>query len=569
MRHHVARVGEWLATYYETTRSMLASARASEMESRQLREEWGNALRQLAIANERLAALRDAAEHARNSKATFVAEVSHEFRTPLNIIIGMVSLMVEAPEIYDGQFPPHAMEQLRIVYDNSQHLAAMIDDVLDLSRVEAGGMTLHRELADVGEIVRATLSAVRPLTAEKGLALEVHVADNLPAIECDATRIRQVVLNLLSNAARLTDEGGIEVRVELHGPSVRISVADTGPGIAPEDSDRIFEPFRQGASSAWRDSKGTGLGLSLSRTFVQLHGGRMWFESVPGEGTTFFIDLPASRASGHRSRPDRWIRDDWIWREHSFHTESVGAGVVASGQRVLVVDESGGLAPELARYADEAHFVFAAGLHEAAIELESCPAHVAILNSASAEGIVPFIEAARQRMPDTPVVGCCCPPRSVRSRAKGAIEYLVKPVLRTDLAQALASAPRPVRRVLVVDDEPPARDLLASYLVAIDGAIDVKLAEGGQEALQAMRELRPDLVLLDVLMPELGGWDVLSIKESDPTIRDIPVVMVSAQDAREAPASTPYLVAALGQGVPVPELLACSARLSATMLRAG
>ena len=311
----VVEQGMWLEGHYETTRTMLQDARQHELELNHLREDWQNTLRQLALANERLAALRMVAEEARKSKAAFVAGVSHEFRTPLNIIIGMVNLMVEAPEIYDGEFPPHAMEQLRIVYENCQHLTAMIDDVLDLSRVEAGRMTLHKQPVDLGELVRVSLAAVHPLIMEKGLRLGVTIADGLPAVLCDRTRIRQIILNLVSNAARLTEEGGIDVTLERSDHHVRIGVSDTGPGIARVDSERIFEPFRQGTGTTWRAKGGSGLGLSLSRTFVELHGGRIWFESELGLGTTFIVELPIAEQPGHASRSDRWIKRDWLWLE--------------------------------------------------------------------------------------------------------------------------------------------------------------------------------------------------------------------------------------------------------------
>ncbi len=568
-RRRVVQQEAWLGRYYETTYRMVQQARDHEAELNRVREDGKNALRQLSLANERLGTLRAVAEKARKSKAAFVASVSHEFRTPLNIIIGMVNLMIEAPESYDGEFPPHAMEQLRTVYENCQHLTALIDDVLDLSRVEAGRMTLHREAVDLNEVVRASVKAVRPLIDGKGLSLVISSADGLPDVMCDRTRVRQIVLNLLSNAARLTDRGGIEVRVEQRDHHVGLAVSDTGPGIAPEDAEQIFEPFQQGTGATWRDRGGSGLGLSLSRTFAHLHGGRMWFESELGQGTTFYIELPMGEPPDHHSRPDRGIKRDWVWLERSFCTGAADKARGTVGPRVLVCDEQGSLATDLARHTDTVQIVPVDDLSGVAEELRRCPAHAVILNASSADGILPMVQAARERAPDTPIVGCCCPPRSAHAREAGALDYLTKPVLREDLARAMQAAGMPVRRLLIVDDKAAARDLLASYVRAQDDGVEILEASGSTEALSILREKQPDLVLVDIIMPESDGWELLATKAADESIRAIPAIVISAQDARDAQSRTPVLVAAMGQGLSVSKLLACSEQLSRMLLETG
>jgi signal transduction histidine kinase len=180
-----------------------------KVELAQALEDLGNANRQLALANERSAALRTVAEEAQRSKAAFVARVSHEFRTPLNMIIGLVGIMVENPEMYAEELPPDLWADLEIVYRNCQHLSGMINDVLDLTQAEAGRLVLHKEQVDLGAIVESAIAVVWPMIDKKRLALQVSVPDDLPQVYCDPNRVRQVLLNLLSNAARFTAQGGI------------------------------------------------------------------------------------------------------------------------------------------------------------------------------------------------------------------------------------------------------------------------------------------------------------------------------------------------------------------------
>jgi len=557
----------WLSDYYQTCHRALEEARDHKAELDQLREDWTNAVRQLALANERLAALRLVAEEARKSKAAFVARVSHEFRTPLNIIIGMVSLIIEAPEVYGGGLPPRALEHLRTVYDNCQHLAGLIGDVLDLSQVEAGRVTLHRDYVDLAGVIDEAVAVVRPLIDQKGLTLRVGVPEGLPRVYCDRTRVRQIMLNLLSNAARLTEEGGIGITVERRDRHVTVAVSDTGPGIAPEDAERIFEPFRQGTSPTWRAKEGSGLGLSISKELVQLHGGQMRFESEVGRGTTFFVELPLSGPVGHIVRPEGWIKPDWVWLEEAFRTNAADLADSNSRLRVVVCDQAGGLVPELARYSGEIQFINTQDLTESVQESQRCPAHFVVLNTVSPGSLLPLIEAARREVPDTPIIGCCCPAPAAHAVQAGALDYLTKPVLCADLTRVIEEVGTPVERVLIVDDEASARELLASYVHAYDPTIDVLEASSGAQALDGLRERRPDLMLLDLVMPDVDGWQVLAAKSGDEAIRDIPVVIVSAKDAREEPARSPLLVVTMGQGLSLSKLLECSRHLSTLLLQ--
>ncbi len=554
----------WFWGQFRQTQALLDEARDRKAELAQALDGLVHANRQLALANERMAALRQIAEEAQKAKAAFVAQVSHEFRTPLNIIIGMASLVLENPEGYGAPLPARALEHLRIVQRNCEHLANMIDDVLDLSQAEAGRIAIHREPVDLAEVIEGALAMVRPMLAEKGLACRVEVARDLPRVPCDRVRIRQVILNLVSNAARFTEHGGIVVRLASVDGQARVNVEDTGPGITPEDLKSIFEPFSQGTSGVLLGKGSSGLGLSISSQFVKLHGGRMWVESRVGHGSTFFVDLPMVEPAEHAAGPGRWIREDWIWREHKSRPDLPESQYRA---RLVVCDEGGELSRAFARRSGAIEFIDTRGLPAAIDEIRRCPAQALIINSRSPKGLWPALEEARTAAPDTPIIGCCCPPRTSRAAAAGAVGYLSKPLKRAELQRAIEGLGKPVRRVLIVDDDANTRELLKVYLQGWNPAQEVVDAEDGQSALQELRRRRPDLMLLDLVMPGLDGWQVLTLKGEDEALRGIPTILISGHDALQGPMTSSLVVAAMGEGLSVGKLLDCACQLSARLLQ--
>ena len=561
------RLSDWMSAYFQRAQDLLEEARDRRAELEQAMGDLAHATRQVALSNERLAALRLIAEDAQKTKASFVAKVSHEFRTPLNMIIGLVSLMVRAPSVYAEELLPEMREDLEIVHRNCQHLASLVNDVLDLSQAEAGRFTLYRERVDLAEIVDSALVVVRPLVEKKGVGLSVAIPSDLPEVYCDRTRIRQVILNLTSNAARFTEQGAIEVRVVRRNGHVRVSVSDTGPGISPADAERVFEPFSQGSTRLWRDTSGSGLGLSISKEFVQRHGGRIWLESEPGRGATFFFELPISPPVEHLARPDRWIRTDWVWSERAFRTDGAGLADQPPKPRVIVVDETGDLCSLLARLYDAVEFAAVQDLAQAACETESFPVGAILINLAQPDGLLPLVRQARLGLPNTPVIGCSVPPQLQRALEAGAAGYLIKPVTRTQLEQAMGALPRPVKRVLVVDDDPHVLRLFTRVLQVIDGEIEVATASGGDQALDTLRQEAFDLVLLDVVMPGMSGWEVLARIDASGIAGESPVILFSGQDPAEQPLVSEVLMATMGDGLTLTQLLACSLQLPALLLR--
>ena len=232
-------------------------------------------------------------EVASQHKSQFLANMSHELRTPLNAILGYTEMMVDG--LY-GDLPEKAQTTLERVQSNGKHLLGLINDVLDLSKIEAGQLVLAAEDYSVADMVSTVMAATESLAKTKNLALEANVAAGLPRGVADSRRLAQVLLNLVGNAIKFTDEGKVEIRAVRADDNFEISVVDTGPGIAPADQAKIFEEFQQVDNTSTRKKGGTGLGLSISRKIVELHGGRITVESEVGKGSTFKVTLPINAA---------------------------------------------------------------------------------------------------------------------------------------------------------------------------------------------------------------------------------------------------------------------------------
>jgi signal transduction histidine kinase len=230
-------------------------------------------------------------EVASRHKSQFLANMSHELRTPLNAILGYAELILD--NIY-GDMPQRMRGVLERVQTNGKHLLGLINDVLDLSKIEAGQLTLTLEDYSIGDVVQNVVTAIEPLAAEKCLALKVELPTDLPTAHGDQRRLTQVLLNLVGNAIKFTDSGEVAIKVATGNGAYTLAVRDTGPGIDPADQSKIFEEFQQADSSATKTKSGTGLGLSISRRIVAMHGGRIWVKSTPGRGSTFFVKVPVN-----------------------------------------------------------------------------------------------------------------------------------------------------------------------------------------------------------------------------------------------------------------------------------
>lgn len=564
MHNPMHQIATWSWQQYARSQRLLVDARLRSEELAQVLDELVHANRQLDLLNERLNATRLLAEEAHKAKATFVAKVSHEFRTPLNMIIGLTDLLMETPDVYGDRLPAPLLEDLKIVHRNCTHLSSMINDVLDISQAESGRLSLRREWVDLRQDIATSLTVVQPLIEKKKLALEVRLDENIAEVYCDRTRIRQVLLNLVSNAARYTEQGQIRVELVRVDQCAQVSVRDTGPGIPPEDVERIFDPFYQGSNGVWRDRNGSGLGLTISRQFVELHGGKIWVESELGCGSTFSFRLPFVPPSPLQGNSNRWLSEAWEWVERPARP---AIPRLPYQERVVIYDEAGGLREVFADSDPEVELVPVTTLDQVEAAATAAPAHAVAVNAGTTDEVLALIEQVRERLTDTPVFGFVLPPHLEYAVETGIFDYLIKPVTRADLRKVLTSVAVYPRRILVIDDDADFRRLLMRMLHALDPALAVSEAEDGQAALVEMERCLPDLIFLDLGMPNLDGWQVLAFRQDHPVLRDVPVTIISAQDPTVQPGNSDVLMVTVDGGIPRHKLLACGLALSSLLLK--
>ncbi|MBC7255944.1 MAG: hybrid sensor histidine kinase/response regulator [Chloroflexi bacterium] len=557
----IYRLVFWSWDHFRQGQELLETARDRQAELKDALDALAHANYQLMLMNERLAALRIIAEQAKKSKADFVANVSHEFRTPLNIIMGLAEILLDAEQVYGEPLPEEAQRDVEILFRNCQHLQSMVNDVLDLSQVEAGRMALSRQWVDLRNLLEGVNEIVRPLLEKKQLAFHITVSPDTPEVYCDPRRIRQVILNLVSNAVRFTDRGYVNVHVESTDNTVTVLVEDTGPGLSPEDAEHIFEPFRQGSEGSARGT-GSGLGLSISKQFVEMHGGRMWLHSVLGKGSTFGFSLPISPPPEHQVRPDRWIQEGWSERR-----TRAAVSVPSLSRRLIVVDETKRLSKLFERYNDDLDVQAVPTLEEAARLMETLPAQAITLNAPTADALWARIQEAFHLVPDTPIIGFCLPAEEKPVGLTSRFQRLLKPISREDLQNVLGQITPFPRTVLVVDDDPDTLEVMGHILRAVAPQIKVMLASDGRQALGIMRASPPDLLLLDIIMPDFDGKQVLEVMMQEESLRAIPVVLISAQDPIDRPLISPLIVGASSQGVSLMKLLRGSRVLSALLMQ--
>ena len=465
-----------------------------------------------------------ALQEANRHKSVFLANMSHELRTPLNAIIGFSELMTDARE---GQFDDATRKRfLSQILTSGKHLLGLINDILDLSKVEAGQMELRLSMVSVAEAVDQVTKTVEPLVGKKNIALRVNV-DGAGDVLADGGKLKQMLLNLVSNAIKFTpEEGTVTIAAVRVKDTVEISVADTGIGIADADMKEIFHEFHQVDPGPGRKHEGTGLGLALTRRFAALHGGDVRVTSQVNKGSVFTLVMPIHATV----RPPS---------EHAVARSMNGHG---AGPLVLVVEDDPAAAELLTRQLGNAGYrteVAKSGTQALALARELKPAAITLdiimpeldgwevitrLKSDAATSHIPVVVVS---VVDNPELGI----------ALGAIDYFVKPVNASALVERLdrfdaphAPGNRKVR-VLVVDDEPANRTLLTEALEP--AGFTVMTASGGRDAIKIAKRSKPDLVLLDLLMPDVNGFDVVEALRADDKTRDTPIMVLTAANLTE------------------------------------
>jgi signal transduction histidine kinase/CheY-like chemotaxis protein len=456
-------------------------------------------------------------EMASQHKSQFLANMSHELRTPLNAIIGLTEMMYTNAARFGTE---KATEPLRRVNRAGTHLLGLINQVLDLSKIEAGKLELNPEAVNVAPLIDEVVGTARQLAEQNKNRLVLEVQENLGRLTVDPMRLRQILLNLLSNACKFTKQGEVKLRVRKVGDGLEwmeFAVADTGIGMTPEQQARLFEEFTQADSSTARQYGGTGLGLAITRKLARMMGGDVAVTSKPGKGSVFTVRLPGSA--------------DTLARGSTGADGSRPPG----GDCVLVIDDDATARELIADHlAAEGFQVVAAagGLEGLKLAKELRPTVITL------DVMMPDLDgwsvlaALRQddELAEIPVIMVTIVDEHRRGIALGAAGYLTKPIDRERLQRLVGRflASTPPTRVLLVEDDPVQRERVRAWLGSHQWV--VREAADGREALARLQEAKPDVILLDLMMPEMDGFAVVAALQKEAAWRDIPVIVITARD---------------------------------------
>jgi signal transduction histidine kinase/CheY-like chemotaxis protein len=457
----------------------------------------------------------DALRRMSDAKTSFLSNMSHEFRTPLNSILSLSQMLMQR---LDGELTEEQEKQISYIRGSAENLREMVNDLLDIAKVEAGKVEVKAREFEVEDLFGALRGMLRPILQTASVNLVFDEPANLPTMFTDEGKLSQILRNFISNAIKFTERGEVRVAAELtDNKTIVFSVADTGIGIAPQDRDRIFEEFVQVPSQIQKQVKGTGLGLPLSRNLAQLLGGRVTLDSEVGVGSTFCVYIPVifpgansqKEAAMPQLEPDRL---PVVLVEDNRETAFVMSKLLESTEFQIIEAHSA-----------ERGLECVAATNPAAVILD------VLMDGESSWNTLKQIRARNVPVISVSVVGSEQP----KAIAMGASAFLHKPVSRDDLLKALRSITQrgPLRKVLLVEDNEIARYSLRELLGS--AKLEIVEASSGREGLRLASEVQPDAIFLDLMMPDMSGIEVLKELRTEPSARKIPIVIHSSKDLSE------------------------------------
>jgi len=461
---------------------------------------------------------KEEAERASKFKDRFLSTMSHELRTPLNAVMGFSDLL--ADKRY-GELSERQQRYVSHINTGGRHLLKLINDILDLSKIEAGRLEISREDLSVETIFGEVLSALRPLVEKKTQTLSSLAEPGL-SVHADATRFRQVLMNLVGNAIKFTPEGGrIELEAQQVESEVQVKVRDNGPGIPKEEQKRIFDAFYRLRKSG-EGTEGTGLGLAITESLVKLQGGSLGLESEPGKGSCFYFSLPMAKAV--REAPSRVVKV---------------ARKAAATPKILTIEDDR-MASHLleSQLSSSGYEVISCNQPEYALEMAADLQPQAItldLLMKPTSGWEILLQLKHDpRTSAIPVIVVTIVDQPTAGAAIGADEYLVKPVDKTVLLAAVArcldarEVASPAQPILVVEDDTPTREIIAE-LLKTKGYPVATAADGASARAQVAASL-PQLVILDLMLPRVGGFELLAEWRADPRTTELPIFVLTSKE---------------------------------------